>query len=227
MSNKINRKNGEIKFQNVGRKKQHKVALFSLTEHPAELNSSVSSQNYAKNLLTHYWTQSQEYLKSKGYDNPSAYFRVIDSQVIECKPGEVWQPLFAALEERDQSTGQSGEYLAALIEHQCRGFIPWPPSDNQYEAVLDKAMIVQQLFFQLYLYEKVQSQYSAGKSRVKEAHERFLDFKEEAIRHYHELKKNNLSKRKISGMIYDKLKTANPNEDTPSLEAIRGWLKNI
>lgn len=222
----------KIHFENTGRKKQHKITLFEITENSVDIAACLSSksgstQSYAKDRLSHYMTQAQAYLKDKGYDDISSHFRLINGEVVKCQPGEVWMPLWAVIEERDQPKGQTGELLAAVIDHTCRMLLTtWPPHPNEYIAFLGEAMRVQEHFFQLFLLENVQPQHSAGSSRTDEANQGFLRFKPDAKSEYHQLKEK-YSVLECSKRIFTKLKEKYPNENIPTAETIRDWLKNI
>ena len=156
----------EIKFQNIGREKKHEVTLFELYEIPVEINGINNAQSFAERRLTFYWMQAQEYLKIKGFEDTTGYFRVIDGAVINSDT--VWQPLFAAIEERDLSNGgQTGEYLAALIDHKSRMLLnAWPPTHTEYSVILNEVMLIQEYFFRLFILDEVHPQYSAGKNRT-------------------------------------------------------------
>lgn len=93
----------------------------------ADASNEARAQTYAKKALTHYWEQSKEYLKEHGYEEPEGYFKLINGEII--KSEAVWMPLWAVIEERNNSLGgQRGDYLAAIIEHKSRALLSnWPP----------------------------------------------------------------------------------------------------
>ncbi len=107
---------GKIKFDNIGRTKQHEVTLFELYESPFEFNDQATPQSFAEQRLTYYAMNAQEYLKLKGFDDTTGYFDVINGKIERVE--HVCLSLFAAIEKRDKSYGgQTGEYLAALFDH--------------------------------------------------------------------------------------------------------------
>lgn len=161
----------EIKFRNIGRTKQHEVTLFKFYELLAKIDNDLNEQSFAERRLTFYMQHAQDYLERKGFNDTTGHFCITNGKVV--KSDEVWLPLFAAIEERDRVTGgQTGEYLAALIDHKCRMLLnAWPPIHNECSAVLDTVMLIQEYFFRLFLLDEVHALYSAGRHRTHEVNE--------------------------------------------------------
>jgi hypothetical protein len=160
----------KIKFKKVGRDHKHTVTLFGLGKRPFDITAPQSEQSFAEESLTHYHTQALEYLKSRGFDDPQGWFQIINGKIKRWTEGADHpanaMPLWAAIEKRDKTRGQTGEYLAALIDHKCRTLLNggWPPRPQDHSAVLDQAMFIQILAFDLYLLENVQPAYSGSKA---------------------------------------------------------------
>lgn len=161
----------KIEFRNVGRTKQHEITLFEFYELLAKIDDNVTGQGFAERRLTFYHQHARDYLERKGFDDTTGHFCVTDGKVI--RSDKIWLPLFAAIEERDRATGgQTGEYLAALIDHKCRTLLnTWPPNHNECSAVLDSVVLIQEYFFRLFLLDEVHALYSAGQHRTHEANE--------------------------------------------------------
>ena len=72
----------KVNFGNHGRKKQHETTLIELHERPFDIGASIGDKpTYAEDLLTYYHMGAKEYLKAKGFEETSGYFKVIDRKL--------------------------------------------------------------------------------------------------------------------------------------------------
>lgn len=230
----------EVKFANVGRKKQHKVTLFKMLELPFEIDQSDSRLPFSESRINHYYTHSIEYLKARNIHDIDGYFCVVDGEVKKCDQDQRHplpaMPLWAAIEERDKSRkGQTGDYLAALIIHKCKlleNVLYEIAMQNRHKelagVVLDTSMEVQELFFRLYLLENVHSQYSAGESRTVEANRQHAlkdKFENEAEDLFREYRRNH-TKESSYEKVANRLKKLHQGIKTPSKATIKTWFKS-
>jgi hypothetical protein len=162
-----------VKFADLDSKGKHKDTLTKIQERGISREDLFNEewegrQSYAEELLTLYHTQAMEYLKSKGFDDTSGLFCVLNGEVVRWRKetGKLITDatsLFGAIQERDALLGQTGDYLAALIDHNCKMLLTkWPPTPDQFKGVLDTAMLVQNHFFYFYQREKLHFNFSIG-----------------------------------------------------------------
>ena len=231
----------KVKFKNKGRNNQHEITLFEvntcdvkMSDILADCTNDMNAQTYAEKALTHYWEQSKEYLKAYGFEEPEGYFKLINGEIL--KSETLWMPLWAVIEERNNSLGgQRGDYLAAIIEHKSRTLLGnWPPNPNNYSAVLDNVMQIQEFFFQLFLLEKVHAQYSAGNSRIENAQEeknKRKKFEVEAEKIFKKIKEEKIknkikySKEACYAGTENRLKELYGKKG-PKASAIKSWFKS-
>lgn len=233
----------KIKFKNIGKNNQHEVTLINIIEHNVDIASALketknTAQSYAEKRLTYWWEQAKEYLANKGFKDTNGYFIVNEKEIV---PSSMGLPLWAAIQEKDQpsvsnpqnSQGQSGEYIAALIDHKCKMLAnTWPPHEAKCSATLHVAIQICELFNQLHLLDNIHPQYSAGKSRVGEAHDEKRKLKEafgeKAKSMYKKLLTKNpkLSATNCSKRIHEELEKNNLGSTIPAEETIRQWLRD-
>lgn len=220
----LNKRN--ISFENIGRRKQHDPNLIQLYEFHYDIGQHTSNnRTYTEELLTHYHVTTRAYLKAKGFKETNGYFEVIDGKIVKCE--RVWKTLWAAIEERD-GNNQSGEYLASLIEHNCRMLSgKWPPTHADCRETYDILMQIQNHYFQLYLLEQVHPQYSAGKKRMPESRSKRSDFEAKAIRIFKKLKIDNPKLKKEDCYRHTEIKLKEKYGDNiPKASTIKSWLKS-
>lgn len=232
MHNKIK----PIKFKNVGRKQQHEITLFAVGEREFDFEGLKPEQSFAEETLTHIHMQALRLLKERGIESvESLYYLNKNKEIVVWKQEEDSNELdrmilVSAIEKRDKLRGgQTGEYLAALIDQHCRTLLNggWPPLPENHSAVLDLAMEIQDLFFKLYLLENIHPKYSAGNSRVDEAHDErnLTHFKPEAEAIYISCRKNRVNKKNSYAETASELKRRHPTRKTPKAGTISAWFK--
>ncbi|MHB1221273.1 MAG: hypothetical protein ACYC0J_04695 [Gammaproteobacteria bacterium] len=212
----------EVKFANIGCKKQHKVELIKIADRDFDLQDfAESSQSPAEELLTHYQASAITYLKNKGFEEISGVFRYQDGRIIKIDD-HLGMPLFAVIQERDKNE-QTSEYIAAKITFLCeRLILKWPPEHSYCSEALNQAMLIQNLFFQFYLLENVHPQYSAGKAR---AGNRSNPYKNEAEKTYKHYRLTGLKKSECYRKTAKKLKKLYP-DSAPTEATIKFWFKS-
>lgn len=225
-----------VKFRKVGAKEQHEVNLFGIATKPADFSDSGNAQVSA---LTEIYDDAVAYLQQKGIADPTGLFHVVDDRVerwIEgVHPAISAMPLVAAIEQRDKMGGQTGEFLAAMIVHRggqiqiaLNRFRSGDKSEGNLAFIVETALMMQGNHFQLYLLERVHSQYSAGKARTNEANEErnlATPFQSDAEDLFRQLRAQSHSKERCYELIAERLKQSNPGKKTPKAGTIKGWLK--
>lgn len=168
----------EIKFKNVGRLGQYEVDLFKIGERPFDIEAPVPSHSYTEEQLGYIHRTVTNYLQEKGFENPRGKFQLINGNIVRCEDTKLHSmTLHQAIEKRDANTGgQSGIYLAAYAEYWCwRLRLEWDgkfwEKPNSFGWILDHAMLVQDYFFKLFLYEH-QSVVSSGRIAIKNCNEK-------------------------------------------------------
>lgn len=223
----------KVNFKNVGGKRQHPVTLFEIYQKPFSLREEIK-QSDAEKMLTHCWSEAKIYLKENGFEDTTGLFININGKIEryreEMKKPLQAMPLAAAIEERDKNQGQTGEYLAALIDYNCQMIrSTWPPTHENCSAVMDYIILIQNYHFQWYLLEKIQKKYSAGQARIEEASlEREMKSKYEG--EAKELLQAYLKEGKTKEWSYKKvskeLKNRYLKDRTPTAGTIKWWFKS-
>jgi hypothetical protein len=168
----------KIKIKPVGSKNRHEVTLFEMAERGVDMVEELakaSSSNpeliYAERRLNDYYNQAKTYLTDREYTDPNSnHWRYLNGEVTECD--YPWEPLWAAIQDRDHQGGQTGEYLAALILCEYAQFqvakhdYMWHGTKTAVGVMLDKTVHITELFFQWDKLENIQASYSAGKKCI-------------------------------------------------------------
>lgn len=215
----------KIPFKNIGRKKKHKITLFSL----GFLADTVDRPGLCLEIVEHAYNQALKYLEAKGFEQPYGYYYLRNGKIL--KGEEIpYYPLWGAIQERDKEKGQTGIYLAALIIAYGDRFFS---AKNDFyrnekvelhEYIMDQSAMIQALFTKLFLLDNVQSKFSAGRSRNNPEND-LTHFKAEAENIFIKLRNQNISKEECYRMIATELRKNYPNQSTPASATIKEWLK--
>ena len=218
----------ELKFSDQLQKIDKKLIPSSIYEE-FELKKSHIAQSPSEKMLTYYEREAKFYLKSKGYEDTTDLFEVVNGKIKKAIT-TLGIPLVEAIKQRDEKQGgQTGEYLAALIDYYCQTIKnSWPPEHHACSAILDYALLIQQSYFHWYLLEDIHAPFSAGNSRINEENYMKPYYEEEAKNYFLELRKGDkkLKKEKCYMKIADELKKKHPHDPTPTASTIKSWLKN-
>ena len=220
----------KIKFENVGKKKQHAVNLFELAELEVDITKPPES-SYALNMLYEAYCFSAKLLEEGGIEVGHRLYRVVDKKVVPWQEGETSyldaKPLIFAIEERDQESGQRADYLAALVVHHVPLIFNAIKEDNPpFGYILDTSALVQGHFFQLMLLLGIQDTFSAGKSRTDKAHQargKWELYGEEARQIFNELINTQGKSKSYRDTAIRLRKNHQDKDDTPAWPTIKDW----
>lgn len=228
----------KINFTPIGRR-QYEDDLFDLEQHPVDFekvfHSDDASKGYAEKheQISFYWEQALDYLKNKGLEDTSGYFYVNNGQIERWSEGIAapYYSLATAIELRDGKQGITSDYIAALIDHNCKLFYTaW--NDIQLNGrteiwgfILDTALHIQFLYVKLFSREHILLKYKVGE-RVLNSENSFPEYiVEKADSIFKELKSQVTKEERRLQWCYretvKQLKEAFPNEATPEFEWIR------